>query len=155
MTVPSHIRLADAFAWAVVVLAAIAAAAGVLLPNLYRDTEAMVAQAQGSDLATLIVAVPVLAVGLWHAHMMRPGQAKTRQEVRRVTAPAIEAYTETRITVCERAMRIVRGGTGEPVVFLHHSTGSLGWLELHANLAADFDVLAKLQRAGAQPAGRQ
>jgi pimeloyl-ACP methyl ester carboxylesterase len=58
-----------------------------------------------------------------------------------VTAPAIEAYTETRITVCERAMRIVRGGTGEPVVFLHHSTGSLGWLELHANLAADFDIL--------------
>ena len=49
--------------------------------------------------------------------MMQPGQAKARQEVRRVTAPAIEAYTETRITVCERAMRIVRGGTGEPVVF--------------------------------------
>ena len=77
MSAPFRIRLADGFAWAVVVLTALAAAAGVLLPDLYRDTDAMVAQAQGSDLATLVVAVPALAIGLWRAHEARPGYALT------------------------------------------------------------------------------
>jgi hypothetical protein len=77
MSAPFRIRLADAFAWAVVVLAAAASAAGVLLPDLYRDTEAMIAQAQGSDLATLLVAVPLLAIGLWRALEARPGHALT------------------------------------------------------------------------------
>jgi hypothetical protein len=75
MSAPFRIRLADGFAWAVVVLTAIASAAGVLLPGLYRDNAAMVAQAQGSDLATLLVAVPALAIGLWRAHAQMPGQS--------------------------------------------------------------------------------
>jgi hypothetical protein len=77
MSAPFRIRLADGFAWGVVVLVAVASAAGVLLPSLYRDTEAMIAQAQGSDLATLLVAVPLLAIGLWRAHQTRPGYALT------------------------------------------------------------------------------
>ena len=77
MSAPFRIRLADGFAWAVVVLTAIASAAGVLLPGLYRDNAAVVAQAQGSDLATLLVAVPVLAIGLWRARVLVPGQSLT------------------------------------------------------------------------------
>ncbi|MFL5757580.1 MAG: hypothetical protein ACJ77N_14970 [Chloroflexota bacterium] len=46
------------------VLAALASAAGLLIPTLYRDSVDWVAQARGTDLATLLVAVPVLLVGL-------------------------------------------------------------------------------------------
>ncbi len=77
MTAPLRIRLADGFAWAVVVLTALASTAGVLLPSLYRDNAAMVAQAQGSDLATLLVAVPALAIGLWRARAHLPGRSLT------------------------------------------------------------------------------
>ena len=48
-------------------LAAFAAGAGLLIPGLYRDTAYWVQQARGTDLATLLVAVPVLAFGLWAA----------------------------------------------------------------------------------------
>lgn len=48
-------------------LAAFAAGAGLLIPGLYRDAPYWVQQARGTDLATLFVAVPVLALGLWAA----------------------------------------------------------------------------------------
>ena len=48
-------------------LAALAAGAGLLIPGLYRDAPYWVQQARGTDLATLVVAVPVLAIGLWAA----------------------------------------------------------------------------------------
>ena len=48
-------------------LAAAAAAAGLVIPGLYRDTPYWVQQARGTDLATLLVAMPVLAFGLWSA----------------------------------------------------------------------------------------
>lgn len=75
MSASFRIRLADGFAWAVVVLVAIASAAGVLLTGLYRDTPNMIAQAQGSDLATLLVAMPLLAIGLWRARSAMPGHS--------------------------------------------------------------------------------
>jgi hypothetical protein len=49
------------------VLAAFAAAAGLVATGLYRDAPNWVQQARGTDLATLFIAVPVLAVGLWTA----------------------------------------------------------------------------------------
>jgi hypothetical protein len=49
------------------VLASLAAAAGLFIPGLYRDAPFWVQQARGTDLATLFVAVPVLALGLWAA----------------------------------------------------------------------------------------
>lgn len=49
------------------VLAAFAAAAGLVMTGLYRDAPNWVQQARGTDLATLFVAVPVLVVGLWTA----------------------------------------------------------------------------------------
>jgi hypothetical protein len=58
--------------------ATVSAAAGLLIPNLYRDTPYWVQQARGTDLATLLVAVPVLALGLWAA---RGGSAAGRLAV--------------------------------------------------------------------------
>jgi hypothetical protein len=49
------------------VLAAGAALAGLAVRGLYVDAPNWVQQAQGTDLATLLLAVPVLAVGLWSA----------------------------------------------------------------------------------------
>ena len=49
------------------VLAALAALAGLAVPGLYVDAPNWVQQAQGTDLATLFLAVPVLTVGLWTA----------------------------------------------------------------------------------------
>jgi hypothetical protein len=46
-------------------LAALAAFAGLAVDGLYADAPNWVQQAQGTDLATLFLAVPVLAVGLW------------------------------------------------------------------------------------------
>ena len=48
-------------------LAAIAAFAGLAVGGLYVDAPNWVQQARGTDLATLFLAVPVLAVGLWAA----------------------------------------------------------------------------------------
>src|SRR4051812_16429254 len=49
------------------VLAAVAALAGLAVTGLYVDSPNWVQQAQGTDLATLFLAVPVLTVGLWTA----------------------------------------------------------------------------------------
>jgi hypothetical protein len=46
-------------------LAASAALAGLVLSGLYVDAPNWVQQARGTDLATLFLAVPVLAIGLW------------------------------------------------------------------------------------------
>jgi hypothetical protein len=48
-------------------LAAVAAFAGLVVDGLYVDAPNWVQQAQGTDLATLFLAVPILAVGLWRA----------------------------------------------------------------------------------------
>ena len=37
-------------------------------------------------------------------------------------------------------LRYLEGGTGEPMLVLHHSTGNVGWLPIHDNLAASFTV---------------
>ena len=49
------------------VLAAAAALAGLAVTGLYVDAPNWVQQARGTDLATLFLAVPVLAIGLWTA----------------------------------------------------------------------------------------
>jgi hypothetical protein len=54
------------FAVGATALAAIAAVLG-LATDVYRDVPAMIDQARAADLATLFVAVPVIAVGLWLA----------------------------------------------------------------------------------------
>jgi hypothetical protein len=53
-------------------LAAVAALAGLTVRDLYLDAPNWVQQAQGTDLATLFLAVPLLAVGLWTASRGSP-----------------------------------------------------------------------------------
>jgi len=60
-------QITERFAVSATALAAIAAAAGLLVPDLYRDAPYWVQQARGTDFATLLVAVPVLTAGLWTA----------------------------------------------------------------------------------------
>jgi hypothetical protein len=69
------LRFADRLALAGLLLAAVAAAAGLLVSGLYRDTAEGVRQARATDLVTLLGAVPALALGLWRA---RTGSAGGR-----------------------------------------------------------------------------
>jgi hypothetical protein len=61
------LALADLLAWVAAVLSGAAALAGLVVGGLYRDEPFWVQQAQGIDLATLFLAVPILIVGLWAA----------------------------------------------------------------------------------------
>ena len=69
-------RIAFALGWFATSLTAIASVAG-LLSDSYRDAPAMVDQARGTDLVTLLVAVPLLTFSLWQARhgSMRAGVA--------------------------------------------------------------------------------
>ena len=70
-----RLEVADRLAVVALVLAAVAAAAGILVSGLYRDTAEMVREARAADLVTLAVAVPVLGLSLWRA---RSGSARAR-----------------------------------------------------------------------------
>ncbi len=67
--------VADGFAFGALLLAAIAAAVGLVASGLYRDTAEMVREARAADLVTLVAAVPALGLGLWQA---RSGSARGR-----------------------------------------------------------------------------
>ena len=70
-----RLKFADQLALVALLLAAVAAAAGLLVSGLYRDTEEGIRQARATDLVTLLGAVPALALGLWRA---RAGSAGGR-----------------------------------------------------------------------------
>ncbi|HEY5473333.1 MAG TPA: hypothetical protein VIK32_09105, partial [Candidatus Limnocylindrales bacterium] len=70
-----RLKFADQLAFVALLLAAVAAAAGLLVSGLYRDTEEGIRQARATDLVTLLGAVPALALGLWRA---RAGSAGGR-----------------------------------------------------------------------------
>src|SRR4249919_1641975 len=61
------LRVSEILAWTALVLAAISAAAGLFVADLYRDPDAWVRQARAADLVTLFAVVPTLAIGLWRA----------------------------------------------------------------------------------------
>jgi hypothetical protein len=61
---PMHV-LPSRLASIATLFAAAAALAGLVLPGLYVDAPNWAQQARGTDLATLFLAVPVLAIGLW------------------------------------------------------------------------------------------
>jgi hypothetical protein len=81
-------RLSTWFAGGATVLAAAAAAAG-LGTDVYRDVPAMVDQARAADLATLLLAVPALAIGLWQAGR---GSARARLVVAGSLAYLVYTY---------------------------------------------------------------
>jgi hypothetical protein len=62
-----RLAIADRLAGLAALLAGAAAALGLLIPNLYRDAPFWAQQAQGTDVATLFGAVPILLVSLWVA----------------------------------------------------------------------------------------
>ena len=70
-----RIKVADDLAILALVFAAIAAGAGLLVAGLYRDPAEGIRQARATDLVTLVVVVPALALSLWRA---RSGSASAR-----------------------------------------------------------------------------
>lgn len=64
---PFKLKTAYIFATLVTILAAVASAGGIFLNNLYRDNRWAASQFVGNDYVTLLVAVPLLAIGLWLA----------------------------------------------------------------------------------------
>ena len=83
-----RLRVADRLAFAALLLAGVAAVAGLAVSGLYRDTAEGIRQARATDLVTLLVAVPALALGLWRA---RRGSAGGRLVV--IAALAYLAYS--------------------------------------------------------------
>jgi hypothetical protein len=77
-------------------LAALAAALAVpatvagLVTDVYRDVPAMVDQARAADLATLFVALPMLAVGLW---LIRRGSPTSARPARLIVAGSLGYLT--------------------------------------------------------------
>lgn len=53
---------------------------------------------------------------------------------------ATQIWNDQSLEVAGLTVRYLRGGSGVPLVTLHHSTGSPGWLPLHDELAANADV---------------
>lgn len=81
MTTPATDRtmvLVDRLTGTALVLAALAAVAGLAVPDLYRDSDAWVRQARAADLVTLLAVVPTLAIGL---HGARAGSEAGRLAV--------------------------------------------------------------------------
>src|SRR3954463_7319929 len=46
------------------------------------------------------------------------------------------------VEVAGSQLHLRRGGTGDPLLVLHHDIGNPGWLPFHQKLAEHFDVLA-------------
>ncbi|HJN93476.1 MAG TPA: alpha/beta hydrolase, partial [Dehalococcoidia bacterium] len=52
-----------------------------------------------------------------------------------------QTYTEETTSVTGLSVRVLRGGQGPNLVWLHHSTGSIGWLPIHEKLSENFTVI--------------
>lgn len=63
----THAQLPTYLAIGALVLAAVGSAAGLLVADLYRDSEAWIREAKATDLVTLVLAVPLLTAALWMA----------------------------------------------------------------------------------------
>jgi len=61
----------------------------------------------------------------------------------------------TRITLPNESAETVyfRGGSGEPVLYLHHLAGMQGWEPVHEKLSQKFDVIAPYQPGAGHTAG--
>jgi pimeloyl-ACP methyl ester carboxylesterase len=51
-------------------------------------------------------------------------------------------FTEEFVAVAGERLRLRRGGSGDPLLVLHHDIGNPGWLPFHQRLAEHFDVIA-------------
>lgn len=64
MTPGQRLTLADRLAWVAVILTAIASVAGLAVPGLYRDRDALVRLTQADDVFRLAIVLPILVIGL-------------------------------------------------------------------------------------------
>jgi len=53
-----------------------------------------------------------------------------------------QSYTNVSVTVAGLSIRVMQGGDGPRAVWLHHSTGPIGWLPVHDRLAQSFQISA-------------
>jgi pimeloyl-ACP methyl ester carboxylesterase len=51
-------------------------------------------------------------------------------------------FNESIVELATGKVRLLEGGTGNPLLLLHHDVGSVGWLDAHDGLAKHFTVLA-------------
>ncbi len=59
-----------------------------------------------------------------------------------MAATTASRSTEHFVEVAGERLHLRRGGSGDPVLVLHHDIGNPGWLPFHRQLAERFDVLA-------------
>ena len=104
MSTIARSTIADRLALGAVVLAAVAAAAGLFVPDLYRDNEAWVRQARASDFTTLAVAAPLLAIAFWRA---RAGSIGARLVAWGVLGYLVYGYAIFAFAVETNAMTLV------------------------------------------------
>jgi pimeloyl-ACP methyl ester carboxylesterase len=53
-----------------------------------------------------------------------------------------EAYTDIMVEMMAGKVHLLKGGSGQPLLVLHHDIGSFGWQDFHGRLAEDYSVLA-------------
>lgn len=95
-------------------LAATAAAAGLLVPHLYRDSEPWIRQAHAADLVTLLVVAPILALASW--------PSRRRLAAARMAAMAATGYLAYNYAIFGFAVAI------NPMTPLHIAVlGLAGW----------------------------
>jgi hypothetical protein len=110
-------------------LATLSAAAGLVVPHLYRDTEAWVRQARAADLVTLFVVAPALAIAL--------SRVRTGSLSARLVALAATGYLVYNYAIFGFAVAI------NPMTPVHLAAlGCAGWA-LAANLAATLGAPAE------------
>ena len=59
-----------------------------------------------------------------------------------MTGTMASTCTEQVVEVVGTQLHLSRGGTGDPLLVLHHDIGSPGWLPFHQQLSRRFDVVA-------------
>ena len=64
-----------------------------------------------------------------------------------------QTFTEETTSVAGLAIRVLVGGEGPHLLWLHHSTGSLGWLPLHEKLSEKFRVVVPDEDADGEAMG--
>ncbi|HYG58564.1 MAG TPA: hypothetical protein VD902_10950 [Symbiobacteriaceae bacterium] len=92
---PRSPRAAQILTAIVVVLAGVAAAGGVFLPDLYRGNAWILSATRGQDVYTLVVAVPAMAVTLF---FLKPGAVRAALVMLGITGYMLYTYTGAALT---------------------------------------------------------
>lgn len=127
----------ELLASAAAILTAIAAAVGLFWSPLYRDAAYWAEQARGIDLATLFLAVPILAISLW---MLRKGSAPAGAAAIGVLLYLVYNYVIYSISVAMNRLELVYIATlglcvWSLILYFLGPTTAANLLKLHSLLA--------------------